>query len=1358
MNFACKVILCGAVLCVGGFAWAQQKEIPVSLRPWTDWATWQDKHANCPSPYNKASEHLCFWPSRLSLTAEPNLGTWSVEVTLFAQTWVPLPGSDKNWPLDVHANDQSLAVISREGQPCVQLPVGQHTLSGRFHWDTMPQWIAIPKQIGLLSLVVRGQTVRIPNWDAQGHVWLKRIRAEVADKDLLAVQVYRVIEDGIPNWLQTQIELTISGKSREEQLGWVLPQGWQLAQLDSSIPVAVDEQGRMKAQVRAGKWKIDLRAFRSDGGGEFGYATEAEPIVDNELIGFRAKSEFRLVELEGIPVIDVTQTTFPQPWRNLPVYRWQTSSPFQLVEKMRGMGLRRPEGLKIERQFWLDEDGQGLTYCDRIQGRMQQIWRLNVSDLQQLGAVRIDGEGQLITIDPHTGAEGVEIRNRNLNLEAVGRIDRTRELSAVGWQTAADSLGLTLTLPPGWRVFALFGPDQVDGDWLTTWTLLDLFLLLIFSLAVWRQWGSVAGIVALLAFGLAYHEPGAPRLTWLFLLMPLALLRVMPPASNLRWLLAWKYLATTMLILCLVPFVARQIQTAIYPQLERPGIAYSTRGVFWPWTTGHRRAARMSTPVVDAAPFEAQNILLNGLMGVESAPNSDEVRLGKQAKLGSEITNFNRSNMQQELQAKIQTGPAKPEWSWNQVTCRWDGPVTTDQQIDPILISLQQHRLLTALRLTLLLLLAAILLGVRTLWKPFSKRTLATVVVLFTGLLPGRVEAQFPDSSMLDTLRQRLLEPADAFPQAADIPQVKLQVFEDRIVMEAEIHAALEVAVPLPGRLPTWSPMSVRIDDQSQPIVCRKDGYLWVLVPAGVHQVVVEGLLPPTTDWEWTYLLKPRHISIVAPQWEVTGLRPDGVVEQQVFFSRKQKSGAGLAAYDRKDFQTLVVVNRHLEIGLIWQVHTEVSRLNPNGKSASLGKAVALNLPLLPGESVLTSNVIVNNGQIEVRIGAGQGSVHWQSELPVNGELHLSAQKTDRWVERWHLVTSPVWNAEMKGLAPVYQSQQQRLVPVWYPWPGESVTLSFSKPAAVSGDTVTVQQVHHEVTVGSREQASQLKLNLQCSLGSDFIIDLATDADISSLQQDGRAIPVRRDDRGLIVPVHPGRQTVEINWRTSTALTTVTSVEPVKLPVAGANVFTVLRIPESRWILWADGPLRGPAVRFWTILASALLAAWVLGSLPLSPLSRLEWALLAIGLTQVHVTAAMLVVGWLFLLAWRGKRDPDPQSPWRFNLMQIWLVFLTMLVLGVLVAVVGEGLLGNPDMFIRGNHSTRTILQWFQPRIGMGLPEPHIVSVSVWFYRLLMLFWALWLATALLRWLGWGWNQFQHGSCWLRRVEKKATL
>ena len=237
--------------------------------------------------------------------------------------------------------------------------------------------------------------------------------------------------------------------------------------------MAVDDRGRMKAQVRAGKWTISARTFRTTNTSDVQFADGSEPITYLELIGFQAKPEFRLAEIEGLTTIDVTQTTFPDKWRRLPVYQWDTSAAFQVTEKMRGMGLQRPEGLRISRQFWLDEDGKYLTYQDRVSGRMQQIWRLDVADGQELGAVRVDGKGQLITSNPQTGAHGVELRTRNLNMEAIGRVSRNAGLPATGWQIDADALNVTFTLPPGWRAFALLGADSVQGDWLTAWSLLD---------------------------------------------------------------------------------------------------------------------------------------------------------------------------------------------------------------------------------------------------------------------------------------------------------------------------------------------------------------------------------------------------------------------------------------------------------------------------------------------------------------------------------------------------------------------------------------------------------------------------------------------------------------------------------------------------------------------------------------------------------------------------------------------------------------------------------------------------------------------------------------------------------------------
>ncbi len=1336
-------VFVSALLLVVPSATVDGQDIPEVLQPWQDWVTWGVEHRDCPTLYSSADKPICFWPSQLQLSVGGEGGEFATTVNVFEDTWVPLPGSADAWPMSVRVGEDNVPVVERDGHPAVKLSAGIQELTGEFQWNQMPQRIAIPQQVGILSLIVDGNAVEIPNWDTDGQLWLKRTRSQPADKDLLSLQIYRLIEDGIPLWLRTEIELTVSGKSREEQLGWVLPLGWKIATVESSIPVAVDDRGVMKAQVRAGKWTVLVHAFRTTDPNEFAFAADAQVAVSTELVGLKTNPEFRISQLEDVPTIDVTQTTFPSKWRNFPVHQWDTAKPFRLVEKMRGMGQQSPAGLSIGRRMWLDEDGKGLTYRDQFRGQMQQIWRLDVADGHELGAVRVDGEAQLITANPKSGASGVEIRRRDLNMEAIGRVDREAELAAIGWQTDADSLQLTLTLPPGWRAFAVFGADQVEGDWLTAWSLLDLFLLLIFSFAVFRMYGVTAGIVALLAFGLSYHELGAPRLTWLFLLMPLALLRVVGDGAGKKWIQTWKYMALALLLLVLVPFVAGQIQSVIYPQLERPGFVYGSRGLFT------LPGATYRYPV---GADQAQMSRLRSSTRAESLAKDSAASIQKQVGLARTDT----WNLKYDPKSRIQTGPAEPQWDWNNVHCVWNGPVTSDQRIKPILISLPQHRILTVLRVALLMLLAAILLGVRKIRLPFTKRAAAVTASLFLLILPtATASAQLPDQQMLDTLRQRLLETPDVFPNAAEIPSVELTIENNTIETKNLIHTALDVAVPLPGRLPSWSPVSITMDGSADVVVTRRDGYLWVLVPKGVHELVVKGLLPDLTDWQWTFALKPRSVVVNAPGWKVTGVGPNGVPDSQVFFVKEQETLEDSAAYDRTNFHAIVVVDRHVEIGLIAKVHTEVTRLS------SPGKAVSLRVPLLAGESVLTTSREVEDGTIAVRLAANQKQVSWDSEIPIGTDLRLRAAETDGWVERWHLVTSPIWNVTLEGFRPIYEPGEKDLVPVWHPWPGEEVVMLLSKPSAVSGDIMTVKKVSYETTLGSRRRNSNLVLDLECSLASDFAIQIGSEAEVSALKINRQSVPVQLDGSRLIVPAQPGKQSVEVQWRTSELMQTRVSTSPVTLPVEASNITSVMVMPDNRWILWADGPLRGPAVRFWTILVVAVLAAFALGSVPSSPLRRYEWVLLAIGLTQVHLAAAMLVVGWLFLLAWRGKPKETELGVWPFNLTQIVIVFLTTASLIVLMVVVSQGLLGNPDMFITGNGSSRTFLQWFQPRVGPQLPTASVISVSVWFYRLLMLCWALWLATSLLRWLSWGWQQFSAGGFWRRKKQSaviEATL
>lgn len=1320
--------------------------IPAPLSAWETWATWNDVHRFCPTPYNSAEKHICFWPSRLNLQVDRTAGRWDLGVTIFSETWVPLPGGKDVWPVDVKLNGIAIPVVEHNERPSVKLAPGTYRLEGGFRWNEIPQGIPLPAEIGVLALTVEGQPVASPTWDTEGYLWLKRdASTEEADKDFLSVKVYALVEDGIPLWLRTQVEIIVSGKSREEDIGGILPEGWKLSAVDSPIPVMVDDAGRMKAQVRTGKWTITATAFRLDNPAEFRYAPDAKPAAEEELIAFRAKPDFRMVDIAGAPSIDVSQTTFPAEWREYPVYRWDTNSAFRIEERMRGMGLQAPQGLTINRMMWLDENGGGLTFRDEIQGSMQQIWRLDAAEGQDLGSVRSNGQGQLITRNPQNNAPGVEIRTRNLNLQATGRAALSGSLPATGWRADADSLRVTLSLPPGWRLFALFGSDDVDGAWLTSWTLLDLFLLLIFTLAVFRIWGLVPAVVAFFAFAISYHEPGAPRFIWLALVIPLALLRVVPEGWGRRIVQTTKWVVIVILILIAVPFISQQVQQALFPQLEDIG-RFSFNAV--------------SSNAVDNMTFEG------AAPNAPAAPETSDRSSGLSAEQASKIRAFTGGwgrgvssagdanyNLSYDAKARIQTGPGVPDRTWRTVEFKWNGPVAASQHVRPLLISAGLERVITVLRIGLLLTLAAILLDVRRLGRTVYSGTgkAAIGAVLLTLGLSSAQAQEFPNKETLETLRSRLLEPSDAYPNAANISSVALSIRNGKMSMDVEIHTALRVAVPLPGQLPAWSPLSVLVDGKPEPALRRDDGYLWVVLPEGVHRVQVEGLLSDATEWEWTFLLKPRRVTIDAPGWNVSGVRPDGVPDQQVFFAQQQKATAGQASYDRQDYQSLVVVERHIELGLIWQVRTTVSRLSPTGK------AVSLRVPLLPGENVLSSNTVLKDGFIEVRLGAQDEAFVWESELTITNNLKLSTRSTDTWVERWELIASPVWNIGITGLPPVFPAGNPALVPVWHPWPGETVDLSISRPEAIPGSTVTVNNGTQVISLGKRQRTGELNLSLRCSLGEDFLVGLPSGAEVTALNFNGSPLPVRKDGDKVIIPLRPGEQTLSLQWKTSTPLGFHARAEQVTLPVESANITTTITVPNDRWVLWTDGPLRGPAVRFWTVLVCCLLAAWALGRLRISPLRPVEWMLLSLGLTQIPLFLALIVVAWLFFLSWRGRESFLQLPALGYNFLQVVLIGVTAASLCIFIGIVGQGLLGDPRMFVAGNDSYLPNLIWYLPRSEAALPTPGCFTVSIWWFRILMLAWALWLAASLIRWLRWAWQQFSTGGCFRKAEKKPAT-
>jgi hypothetical protein len=250
---------------------------------------------------------------------------------------------------------------------------------------------------------------------------------------------------------------------------------------------------------------------------------------------------------------------------------------------------------------------------------------------------------------------------------------------------------------------------------------------------------------------------------------------------------------------------------------------------------------------------------------------------------------------------------------------------------------------------------------------------------------------------------------------------------------------------------------------------------------------------------------------------------------------------------------------------------------------------------------------------------------------------------------------------------------------------------------------------------------------------------------------DGQRQSPRLSDGKLELQLRPGAQEVRASWRAPGSLGLAYATPPLDLGLGSVNASLQLEVPRDRWILWTSGPRLGPAVLFWGLLVVAALLALGLGRVGLTPLRPASWFLLFIGLTQVHLFWGALVVAWLLALGLRSRSAP---ARWLlFDLVQLQLALLTLLAFAALWMVIDAGLLGPPEMQISGNDSSGSLLRWYQDRADTVPAAGHVLWVPTWLYRVAMLAWAVWLATALLGWLRWGWGCFSHQGVWRGRQQ-----
>lgn len=1302
-----------------------QENIPEPLKPWVNWVLEDSEHLTCPfvnnTVYGDQNSHLCAWPGALIVNAADKGGMFEQRWQVLIESLIPLPGDNKHWPQSVMANNQPVPIVDTADGPSIKLAPGDYVIKGQFEWPVMPTNLNIPSNVALTNLYIKGKEVLFPKIE-NNELWFQESTQSESELDAVTVDVVRRISDGPHIRSETIIALNVSGKSREVILGRPLLNGFKLIGVKGDVPAFLDAEGLLHAQLKPGEWKIVMQSYAPPETLIWSRQESSYQWPKDEVWVFSVSEKMRIGKLNGATLIDNSQISMPSQWYNLPSYLVSAQSTLTYDIQHRGKPLHLENQLSLNRTLWLSFDQSIYTFSDKISGEMIEDWRLSLPPPYVLESAE-DQDGSVLVTTLGEQERGIENRYPDVNVTARGIIDYAKELPVAGWDSDFERVSISLNIPPGHKLFAVFGADRATNTWWGNWSIWSSFIVLLASIVAGRLISVTAGIATAVMLFMIYQESGAPVVAILNLLAAITVHKHQPFERLKPWVNAYWVTSTVIAVGAILFFSATQIRTVIHPQLASNNAGYSNNG-----------------SVVENNSYEQE--LRQSLVSTQHMEAPEKIMATGSRMRSVPIIERYQSD------ALIQAGSGVPNWRWNRHTISWSSPVAAGQTFDVIVLSSAAYRGLNILSILVVAFWLfwvskdALLSIVSTIKQQHVAAT--ALLLLMSPLYPTTVDAsELPDQAMLDELKIRLTEAPLCAPQCASVNQFTLTADESALTMKLSIHADSSTAVALP-RSEFWRAESITLNDQPLQVMLKDAQWVYIPVQPGISTIMLKGRIAPVDNFQIQFKDKPRTV-VIPPNdaWEIVGHSDNALTGNTLAFVTNAVQQNEEQASTRYNTQPFVNVKRFISIDQFWRVSTVITRIAPATGS------VNIRIPLLDTERILTGDMEVQDNHVVVTIPAGVNTVSWRSNIARKDQIELHANEHGNYIEQWQLVASPSWHTRISGPPVILEKQDRQayFVYTFYPYANERLTIQAYRPDAVKGSVLAIDSVNQTIEHGTRTSKMTLSFTYRSTRGGEHIIELPADYQLKEVQSDNKLINLQPESRSLAIPILPGEHNVTIVMRAAVEEALTFVAPSVNLNAPSSNITTVVNMNNQRWILWTKGPLLGPAILYWVEFLAFMIVALLLSRVAFSPLSTVAWIILGVGLSLNNWGVLMLTALWFASLT-ASKYRPPSLNRTVFNLSQLVLYALSVVTVLALITIIPTSLLSSPSMGIEGYQSYGNHLAWFADKSEGMLPEITVFSVSTWFYKAIMLVWVIWLSISFVSWVKWAWRVLGEQGYW----------
>ena len=1045
--------------------------VPKPLEPWLEWVEHsieaEDPKFRCVK-YNGAAEQKdCALPSRLSIKITESGAAFDQYWQLDRATWVQLPGDAGAWP--VIAGRQ---IVRKNSLPFTYLESGVHRLRGVLQWTNgVPRQLSVPEQSALID-VVDQQNRRVSASVVSGKLVLsappKVIDKESKPENALSIEVYRLLKEGQLFTVETHIRLRVSGQEREVLLGDALLDGFELLSASSPLPAQQEARG-LRVQIKPGEWRIVLRSRHI---GEVSQLTMPGGDSDNntlaqwpqqELWAYQADTAIRLVDLQGLPAIDPSQTNMPGAWQRFPSF--VLAGGDSLIFKKRQRGVNQADNrLSLRRDVRVDFDGSGYTFTDLVSGQLNQGWRLEASPEIQLGSATDTRSNQALLITESNRAadraeiegaatiKGIELREQGLSIAADSRYEQAGlKLPANGWLHELGAAEINLFIPPGWSLLGVFGADSVENTGLSRWTLLDLFIVLLVIIAAWQVFGVLFSVMMAGLLVLSWHNAIAPHWLWLNLVIAWALWRAVPEGKLKSAVNIYRSFVVLVLIMVSIPFAVDQLRRVIYDSYDTYGQQSQREIGLYNKVSSSAIAAARRGKFTDNEGFsiQADEAIVAEAMTEPRPQEYSKVssalkRLTKEPRASGGAAQA-KNNIQMIDGGVIQTGPGVPTWQYDIARIRVAGPVAEGAELKVLLL---RPWMMNIVHLTMVILLAGVLLQLVRGLNPSQLNLAAfksnnaksssptsnsgsqtgnvkvsmlfglalTSILSFLVFTHEATAQAMPNENLLERLEHQLKQQEQGECRNACISFAKqlIRIDKDLLQIDIDVHADERRLVALPGDANQWLPSQVLLNGEPATGLLRRTVSVTkqlqrrsaVSTDNLLWLLVPEGIhqvnikgAAPTEDFSLTIPTPTAITEVQASAWQVSGLQ-GGKHKAALQFNKK----AG--------------VSRQL-------VKASTAEKKPTSSKIEPSPFFELRRDLVFDQTWRIENTVRrlssdnNSASLLIELLPGEQVVS-EAEL-VDGKIRINFSGRDR-QQQWRSILEP--KHELRFSAPSYQSGQ----------------------------------------------------------------------------------------------------------------------------------------------------------------------------------------------------------------------------------------------------------------------------------------------------------------------------------------------